>query len=203
MTRGWFRGFPHSGRGTWKTLSAGFTLLEMLIVIVILAIGTAVVMPGMSASNQAQVDLVTEKVVTALRFTRSEAIRTGIAHGIILDHDGSNTQGKDIVVYQLDTSSSPVSIGHVVNQPVTRQPYDIALVERPGRRSIGIQNSTAAFLFDQVGSSQHLHFSPDGRPVNYSGGDAHRLISGIIQVGDSSGSRTVTLSPVNGQVSVQ
>lgn len=188
----------HAGDGV-----GGFTLLEMMIVIVILTLSAAAVMPGLSSSNKAQLDLATEKVAAALRFTRSEAIRTGNAHGIILDHDDSDATGKDIVVYQLDTSGSPFTIDHVVTHPVSRKPYDIYLVDKPEKASISIQNSTPVFMFDNTGNSQHLHFAADGRPVYYLDGEKQRLLSAGIRIGEGAIDRTIVLSTISGQVSVQ
>ncbi len=182
---------------------AGFSLLELLIVIFILALAAAAVTPGISAGNQAQVDLASEKVAAALRFTRSEAIRTGIPHGIVIDHDDSDATGQDIVVYQLDTGGNPFRIDHVVFQPVSKQPYDIRLLDAGVNLAVVIRSSTPVFNFDTVGRSQHLHFDPSGRPVHYASGAVHRLRDASITIGEGAYTRSVTLGVLSGQVAVQ
>lgn len=181
----------------------GFTLLELMIVLAILALGAMAVRPAISSSNQAAVDLVADKVAAALRFTRSEAIRTGIAHGVILDHDDSEATGRDIVVYQLDISASPFRVDHIVHDPITKQPYDLALIDAKEGLAVAIRNAAAVFRFEQVGNRQHLHFDAAGRPVYYVNGKPNRLLAALIEIGDESTKRTVTLSTLTGQVTVE
>ncbi len=63
----------------------GFTLIEALIVVVILAAVASVAVPTFSSAEAKYLDRAANDLVQAIRFARSEAIRTGTAHGIYLD----------------------------------------------------------------------------------------------------------------------
>jgi len=181
----------------------GLSLLELTVVVAILAIVAAVALPQLSASDPARVDLATERVVAALRFARAEAMRTGKFHGVVVDRDNSDATGKDLVVYQLNRDGSPFGIDHIVLHPLSRQPYDLTLLDVNISPNFGITNTAPVFSFDGVGSSQHVHFSPAGTPVYVSNGTTYRLFSGYIYLGTGERQKMISLDPVTGRVSVQ
>ena len=56
--------------------SRGVTLPELLIVLTILGVAAAVAIPSLSSSNPQTLDLAAEEFANAMRFARSEALRT-------------------------------------------------------------------------------------------------------------------------------
>ncbi len=82
---------------------AGFTLIELMIVVAIIGISAAMVAPGLMRSmainrtNRFQYD-----VARVLRRTRSDAIGTGRAHMIVMTTTGANTT---LAVYRGASSS--------------------------------------------------------------------------------------------------
>jgi general secretion pathway protein H len=68
--------------------AAGFTLLEMLIVVALLALATAVAMPTfMRPSDGVQLQATTRKLVNALRLTRAMAIARNAEIALTIDVD--------------------------------------------------------------------------------------------------------------------
>ena len=184
-------------------VSGGFTLLELVIVMALLSLIALAVIPDPTAANQAKVDLAAEKVAAALRFARSEAIRTSSPHGVIVDQDDTNDTGKDIVVYQIDFGDAPFGISHILNQPVSKQAYDIDLADPSDQPAITIRSTMPVFSYVSSGPSQHVHFDANGRPVYYAYPAVNRMLSGSMPIGTDDYQRTVSLSAVTGQVSVQ
>ncbi len=80
--------------------------------------GLVVVGRSSSVDDEIRLDLATSEVAGALRFARSEAIRTGRHHGARIE----STQQR-IRVYQLDVSGSPAVEEYVVAHPVDKHPF--------------------------------------------------------------------------------
>jgi type II secretion system protein H len=61
----------------------GFTLLEIMIVAAILGIVALVAVPSFTSTSdgEAKLDLAAGEVAAAIRFARSETMRTGTVHG--------------------------------------------------------------------------------------------------------------------------
>lgn len=180
----------------------GLQLLELILVVAILSVVAAVAIPHLAATDPARLNRAAQEVADALRYARSEAIRTAQPHGVLVDHDGSQTSYQDIAVYRVDTSASPFGIAAVLHHPVDKQPYDRQVVAGPDSRGIAFAN--APFSFDAVGSAQqHLHFNADGAPVLLQNGTARRLLSGAVTLRQGQAQRTVRVQAVTGQVSVE
>lgn len=63
---------------------AAFSLLELSIVVLIMGIMTLVMIPDSSPTSQQKLDLVANHIAQALRFARSEALRTSEHHGVTI-----------------------------------------------------------------------------------------------------------------------
>jgi type II secretion system protein H len=172
---------------------AGFTLAELLIVMVIVGIVALAAMPALSSSDDNKLELAASEVAAALRFARSEALRTGVYYGVRVTSDGRHVR-----VFRLDTGAVPPAEQFDVRHPMDKTLYDIDLTE--GFFTSGVQAS-AGFLFYAGGSAeQAVSFDPRGDPVASSDLDA--LVSGAVTLSQSGDTRTVTVSPV-GRVTVQ
>ena len=98
----------------------GYTLLELVIVVTILAIVAAIVVPAAtSTGSDKELELVAEEFADAMRFARSEAIRTGEPHGFRF-----LTNQYRIRVFSTDTSGSPWTWVWDVYHPVRKQLHD-------------------------------------------------------------------------------
>ncbi len=101
---------PHQG---------GYTLTELVIVVATLAVVAAIAVPAFDSRRDAELELVANEFANAMRYARSESMRTGEPHGFrfLFNQDR-------IRVFTADTSGSPWTWVFDVYHPVTRQLYD-------------------------------------------------------------------------------
>jgi type II secretion system protein H len=109
-----------------KSRSHGVTLVELLVVVSILGVVALVAIPDFSSSNPQTLDLAAEEFANAMRFARSEAMRTGEPRGFRQKSDK-----KRIRVFRPDTGTSPWTLNFDVYHPVSKQLYDIKLDNHP------------------------------------------------------------------------
>ena len=100
----------------------GYSLLELLAVVIILGIAASVAIPDISTTNPNKLDLAAEELAQAMRYARSEALRTGEPRGF-----RQQTTEKRIRVFRPDTSTSPWALNYDVYHPVSKKLYDIDL----------------------------------------------------------------------------
>jgi type II secretory pathway pseudopilin PulG len=100
----------------------GFTLAEMLMVIVTLAAVAAVSVPMLSANDPQKLNVAAEEVANLLRFAVSEAQRTG---GYVMV-DGKTVPGHLRIYYSDATGHVPPTAGTTeVNDPLTKRAADL------------------------------------------------------------------------------
>ncbi|NNJ95964.1 MAG: prepilin-type N-terminal cleavage/methylation domain-containing protein [Gammaproteobacteria bacterium] len=173
----------------------GYSLPELLAVVIILGIAAAVAIPDISTTDPDQLNIAAEELAQAMRFARSEALRTGQPHGF-----RQQSSAKRIRVFRPDTSTAPWTLNYDVYHPVSKKLYDIDLNIHP---------------FARVDSLSHNRVY---RGVCNSGGNVYFDSSGIPRCADpetvlleqfevtltlSGHSRTVTLHGITGRVTVQ
>ena len=101
---------------------AGFSLAEILAVVLVLSIVAAVAIPNLSATDPNKLELASQEFAQAIRFARAEARRTGLPHGFEL-----SPGERRIRVFRPDTATTPWSPQYDVLHPIQRRPYDVAL----------------------------------------------------------------------------
>ena len=182
---------------------SALSLVELIVVIAILGILAVAAIPELTSPDPVKLELAAAEVAAALRFARSESVRTRDAHGVMVDHDDTDSSGRDILVYKVDLDASPFGIERVLYHPVRKQPYDLRIGDDPGMRGVSITNGIEAFKMDAVGTSKHIHFDAAGRPVYYRDKTPLRLLGGGVRLGNGREERVVSVEPVTGRVVIQ
>ena len=103
---------PVAGQG-------GYTLTELVVVVCLLALLASLALPGFSSSEQERLELAAAEFAAAIRFARSESIRTGEPHGFRF-----LTNQYRIRVYRTDASGSPWTWIWDVYNPIDKRLYD-------------------------------------------------------------------------------
>ena len=174
----------------------GYTLTELMIVVTILAIVAAIVVPAAtSTGSDKQLQLVAEEFAAAMRFARSESIRTGDPHGFRF-----LTNQYRIRVFSTDTSGSPWTWVWDVYHPVSKQlydytfPADLAVTTTPVTHAPvyrGTCNRSGVVYFDANGTPWCLE--PETILL-----DSYRL-----NITTDAGQASVNLDGITGRVTVQ
>lgn len=182
-------------QGNKPPRQAGYSLLELSVVVLIIGIMAVVLVPDAAPTDPTKLDQAVQLTAAAMRYARREALRRGEPIGFSLQ----NTQQR-IRVYRLDTATSPWTLVFDIYHPVSNKIYDIRLAEQPfaaadavtaNRDFRGSCNSIDEVYFDNGGSARCA--DPETVLVN--------SIQVILTLGGHS--RRVSLDGISGRVTVQ
>ena len=101
------------------SFQAGYTLVELIITVTIIAVIAAIAVPASSSNPEKKLQEVAAEFAAAMRFARSESIRTGQPHGFRF-----LTNQYRIRVFSADTVANPWTWVWDVYHPVDKQLYD-------------------------------------------------------------------------------
>lgn len=177
-----------------------YTLVELVIVVTILAVVAAVAVPNLSSGSEAKLRLAAEEVASAIRFARSEAIRTGEGHGLTISQ---STQ--KVTVKKYDLTTAPISTLYTLAQPIDKQPYDFNVNTRSTTQGVTISNSQDAFNYTGLGRRRSMIFDAYGTPkwIVGSGPTTYLLEEGIVELSLGNKQLFVNVAPITGRVTVQ
>lgn len=146
--------------GIRTTRSLGFTLAEMLSVVLVLAIGAATVVTTLTQSDKSKVALAASEVASALRFARDEARRRGAPTVVVLSGSGR------LQAFELDVSvpGSP-ALGPPLYHPVDKSVYDLDLNSLLYSEGVTASSNLPA---GPPGAPQAVGFDARGEPLDAS-----------------------------------
>lgn len=173
----------------------GFTLVELIIVMSIIAIGAMVAQMTREPTDPYAVDLAASQWVDAIERARLEALRMDARYGVSLEP----TLGR-IRVFRSDPASGPNLPIYDVLHPVTKKAYTVQLDERPDTAAVVV---SGANTFD-AGCSQPALILFDGDGTPRCGNPEGVLFTGAtLTLSKGSHSRTIQIEGVTGRVVVQ
>jgi prepilin-type N-terminal cleavage/methylation domain-containing protein len=172
------------GRDHLKAASGGFTLIEIVIVVVILAIAAMTAIPILTSATSFQIRSAANIIAADLEYAKTIAISKGQSFSVVFD--------KTTESYRIEDESSAV-IAH----PVKKGFNYIIDFQNDGRLDkVDIENVD----FDP-GSGSTITFDYLGSP--YSGsGISNPLNSGIITLKAGNMAATINIEPVTGFISI-
>lgn len=179
---------------------AGYTLVELVITITIIAVIAAIAVPAYSPGADKRLQLAANDVASAIRYARSESLRTGESHGLTI----SQTTQK-VTVNKYDLSTAPISVLYTLTHPVDKQPYDFNVNTRATTKGVTISNAQDVFNFTGLGGRRSVIFDANGTPmwIVGSGPTTYLLSDGNIELSYGNQQSTVSLAPITGRVTVQ
>jgi Tfp pilus assembly protein FimT len=171
----------------------GLSYIELVIIVIILGVVAAATIPNLSSTDPKKLDDAANEVAAAIRFARTEAIRSKVSRGI--NTDATNER---IRVYSLPAATPTFDIYH----PIDKKLYDIQL--KTDSYVAGVDLVSASFAFSGAASSStNLDFSAEGTPKVTSAGTDYMLSSGTITLSYRGQQRVISIAPMTGRVTVQ
>ncbi|HPS54948.1 MAG TPA: GspH/FimT family pseudopilin [Sedimentisphaerales bacterium] len=149
------------GRASKDVKPNGFTLIEMIVVIVILSIAAAMVVPMMSSADDVQLRSGANKLAADLEYAKSMAISRGQQYTVVFDEAAES--------YQIEDSS-----GAIIDHPIRKgSAYKEQFGGTSGLKKVGISdadfNDTDMVTFDSIGSPDNggtVTLIAGGRTIN-------------------------------------
>ncbi|MEM7411299.1 MAG: prepilin-type N-terminal cleavage/methylation domain-containing protein [Myxococcota bacterium] len=129
MTSGTARGASECARRG----NQGFTLVEIVTVVLILGVAAWVALPAAAPTAPFALERATESFARAIRFARDESLRTDAPFGVEVD-----TVQRRLRVFRGDAATNPPTPIFDVVDPLSGRLYDVALEADASMRDIGI-----------------------------------------------------------------
>ncbi len=166
----------------------------------IVAVLAAVALPGLNPADDEKLDLAAAHVAEAIRHARTEALRTGDAHGLTISQ---TTQM--VTVKRYDLTTAPISSLYTLTHPIDKQPYSINVNTTPATSGVSISNSQDAFDYTGLGRRKSLVFDANGTPIWVvgSGPTTYLLENGTVELSYANGQRLVRVATITGRVSIE
>jgi prepilin-type N-terminal cleavage/methylation domain-containing protein len=167
-----------TGFGSLRKRS-GFTVIELLIVVVILAIAAMTAIPMMTSAGSVQIRSAANMVAADLEYAKSVAIARGQKFSVVFDKNAGSYSIKD-------------QAGNVIAHPVKKGSNYVIGFRDKGLDKVDIADvdfdGTSTVKFDYLGS-----------PYN---GNNNPLNRGVVELQAGGKTITITVEPVTGFISI-
>jgi len=171
-------------RSSFIVSRPGFTLIEILMVVVILGIMSAVILPQLGTRDDLKVASAARTLMADMLYAQSRAVALQKMQYVVF-----NTAAKK---YDIMDSMSPQNI---IANPVTGAQYEQVLGVSP---LTNVTFSSVSFDGNPV-----LAFDALGTPYSYNAGVLNALNSGSVVLKCNTNQLTVSVQPYSGEIKVQ
>jgi prepilin-type N-terminal cleavage/methylation domain-containing protein len=172
---------------------AGFTLVEILAVVVILGIASAIIIPQIGSRDDLKLKSAARMIVSDLMYAQNLAIATQRNQYVIFTATG----------YTIESSANGDPPLSVVTHPITKQPFEVkigATASDSTLRSISLNEvkfnvSAEAMMFDSLGTP---YAYDSAGPVT-----SELTATGTVEIGCGTVTpMTISIEPYTGDLSV-
>jgi prepilin-type N-terminal cleavage/methylation domain-containing protein len=182
--------------GGGRSAGRGYTLVELVVVVGLLAVFATVALPSLRPTEDERLDLAASWIAETVRFARAEALRT--AGPIYLE---INRDTERLLVAQANLSGATVAPGTTLVDPIGKQPLDLILSTAPP--TAGIDITTVPFTYPSGGAQASVVFDAQGLPMRKAGGTSQLMTAGDITLARSGRQRIVHVDRLTGRVTIQ
>ena len=158
----------------------GFTLVEIIIVVVIMSIAALMAVPMLTSASDLQLKSAANVIAADLEHVKSLAISRQKIYSVVFD---SSTDSYQVLDSDSNVVSHPTKAGGL---------FTVSFPSESRLNSVGISAD-----FD---SDETVKFNYLGTPINSSDTD---LVSGVITLTSGGDTMTVTVEPVTGYITIQ
>ena len=178
-------GYSNEGRYHLPAKSSGFTAVEILLVVVIIAIAAMMAIPMMTSADSFQIRSAANMIAADLEYAKSMAISRSQSFSVVFDMTTES--------YRIEDQD-----GMIISHPV-KKGFDYVVDFRSDSRLSKVDIANVDF---EPGSSQTITFDYMGSP--YSGsGTSNPLNSGVITLQAGGTSTAINIEPVTGFISIE
>jgi type II secretion system protein H len=168
--------------GNW-----GFTLVEILVVVLILGIASAIIIPQIGSRDDLVVSAAARVVMSDLIYAQNRSIATQKRHFV-------QFSGQTYTVMTRDSDVQPL---YAINHPVTKNTYAATF----GAPNTGLERVALGTV--NFGGQTIVAFDELGSPYSFDGSTMTPLInSGTIIVSAGVASLTISVEPYTGEATV-
>jgi len=173
----------------------GYSLIELIIVVSLISVLTLVALPDIRLSQDEKLNLAAGRVAEALRYARTESIRTGEVHGV---ESAFNTE--QVIATRADmTLPTPIALFTLID-PISKQPLDFNLAQDGA--TAGIDVLTEPFSYG-LGDRPVILFDAQGMPFLKSSNTFYSLQDGLVELQYGGQQRNVRVAPITGRVTIE
>ena len=177
------------------SICKGATLLEVIIVVTIIAVFAVVALPSFTSSEKYQRESVAQQFADAIRFARTESIRTGQPHGFRF----LSAQDR-IRIFSADTTINPAGLVWDVYHPIDKQLYDYTLPPEAANATNPIQR--VAIYRGTCNTPGIVYFNANG--MAWCNDPNNILVDYFdLEINVGSGQSIVHLDGITGRVTIQ